>query len=271
VRQHVVDLGDGAAVRRAVEAIRPRYVFHLAACGTHRGDPAADDEQARINLLGMVNLISGCEALDYAALVHTGSSAEYGPRSTVMREDDPSAPATAYGIWKAAATAYASLVGRARGRPVVTLRLFTPFGPWDRPGRLVPYVITRALRGVPLELAQPTGVRDYVYVDDVVEAYLLAAGGAATLRGEVFNIAGGRQASVAEIVAEVLELTGSPVAVRWNASPPRPWDSERWEGDVSKAAGRLGWRPRHTVREGLARAIDWYRRHLDALPEEGLP
>jgi nucleoside-diphosphate-sugar epimerase len=105
-------------------------------------------------------------------------------------------------------------------------------------------------------MVAPWVARDFVYVDDVLDA-LLDFEAVARLRGEVFNLGTGVETTLAEVVELVRELTGSRSEVRWGALAPRQWDTDRWVADPSLAAERLGWRPRHGLREGLSKTAAW--------------
>jgi nucleoside-diphosphate-sugar epimerase len=105
-------------------------------------------------------------------------------------------------------------------------------------------------------MVAPRTVRDFVYVDDVVEA-IVNFSALTKLRGEVINLGSGIETSLQEVVATVQQLVGNRSEVRWGAMPSRSWDSTCWVAEVSRAAALLDWRPRHTLRQGLARMADW--------------
>jgi nucleoside-diphosphate-sugar epimerase len=105
-------------------------------------------------------------------------------------------------------------------------------------------------------MAAPDTARDFVYVDDVLDALLdIERLPAAT--GEVFNVGTGVQSTLRDVVAAVQAVVGDRSEVRWGAMPPRRWDTDRWQADVSKARAVLGWFPKHTLREGVARMAAW--------------
>jgi nucleoside-diphosphate-sugar epimerase len=252
---HRADLTDAEATREAVRAARPAAVLHLAAHGAYESQ--ADAEQIlRTNVLGTYNLLKASAGAGVKAFVNTGSSSEYGLKTEPMREGDRPEPNSIYAVAKAAQTHLCSLAARRRPMGVVTYRLFSVYGPWEEPTRLMPTLLRRARAGLPLEMVGPDVARDFVYVDDVVEA-LLDLPAAARLRGDVINLGTGVQTSLREVVEAVLEVTGARPEVRWGAMPPRQWDTDRWCADVSLARLLLGWVPRHTLRQGLARMAAW--------------
>ena len=110
-------------------AVRPERIFHLAAATVVAGATGSVEELIATNLLGTVNLVEAAEAIPYRAMVTTGDSFEYTASHQPLREDGACEPDTAHGITKLGATHFAQNVARARGRPIVTLRLFRHMGP----------------------------------------------------------------------------------------------------------------------------------------------
>jgi nucleoside-diphosphate-sugar epimerase len=173
-----------------------------------------------------------------------------------MRETARLAPNSVYAVAKAAQTHLASLVARRGAMAVVTFRLFSVYGPWEEPTRLLPTIIRRAAAGLPLEMAAPETARDFVYVDDVLDA-MLDVDRLPAVTGEVFNLASGIQSTLRDVVEAVQAVVGDRSEVRWGAMASRRWDTDRWQADVSRARTVLGWSPKHTLREGIARMAAW--------------
>jgi nucleoside-diphosphate-sugar epimerase len=255
LRRHEVALDDLEGLAGLVAAIRPRHVFHLAAATVVAGVAAGASELVGVNLLGTVNLLQACEAVPYAALVTTGDSFEYAPSPAPLREDEPCRPTSLHGITKLAATLHAQATARARNRPVVVLRLFSTYGPFDNPRRLVPRVIAGALAGSALLLSRPEIARDWIHVDDLVDLYLEAASRAESLGGGVFNAGTGRSTDLGEIVRIILGLTGGHAEARWGVFPVAEHDAYPWVADMHATFAAFAWRPQLTLEEGLRRTI----------------
>ncbi len=260
--QHLVaDLADPVATAHAVRRAKPTIIFHTATASTYGGMSADDRDMVRANLITTINLIEACAPLPYRCLVNTGSSSEYGPATKPMRETDLTEPRDGYAITKCAATHYASAAGRREKRPIVTLRLFTPFGPWDDPKRLMPTVICSALANRPLKLARPEIGRDFVYIDDVVTAYLAAIPRAKMLTGEIFNIGSGRQHTLADVARAVIAETKSKSKPIWGVTPASPQDNRFWQADIRKAKRFLKWQPKTSFQEGVRLTTAWLGEH----------
>jgi nucleoside-diphosphate-sugar epimerase len=256
LERHTADLTDPASLRTAVRRVRPRTIFHCASWGGHAGQTGG----AAIfgtNLAGTFHLLAACEEAGFDRFVHTGSSSEYGMKPPPMSEEDEPAPVDDYGASKAGATLWCRAAAISRGLPVVTLRLFSPYGPWDDPVRLIPSVSRAFLDGRSPLLASPSGERDFVYIDDVVDACLLAAS-VPSAAGEIINVGSGRQATVGEVVATLSRLIPGSPAPSWGAISPRPGPSA-WVAGIVKARRILGWEPKVSLEEGLLRTVEWMR------------
>lgn len=259
VQTHVADVRDAAALRTAITAARPEWVFHLAAATVVAGASGAARELIDVNLLGSANLLDACRDIGLRGLVTTGDSFEYTPSMGRLSEDSACHPGALHGITKLAATLCAGALARERGLPIVTLRLFSTYGPADHPRRVVPRIISGALAGTELLLSRPEIARDWVYVGDVVDLYLEAAGSAASRAGGVFNAGSGVPGSLGDLTALILRLTGSTATARWGAFPAPPHDDHPWIADPSLTFSHFAWRPKVSLEEGLARTIAAFR------------
>lgn len=256
LHRHEVSLADGPGLSGLVRSIRPDHIFHLAAATVVAGATGSDAELVNVNLVGTVNLIEACDDVDYAGFVTTGDSFEYTASIHPLREEEICRPDTLHGITKLSATLFAQGFARARSRPIVTLRLFSTYGPHDNPRRLVPRVIAGALSNSPIQLSRRDISRDWVYVDDVVELYLEAARRAAELRGEVFNAGSGTAVTIGEITDTLLRLTDSAAEARWGIFPAPPHDATPWIASTARTFGAFDWRPKTSLEAGLRATID---------------
>jgi nucleoside-diphosphate-sugar epimerase len=258
VTRHDADLTDAAAVAAAVAEARPAVIYHSAAYGGYAGE---DDARAIIdtNLRGTVNLLA---AASDACLIHVGSSSEYGLKTEPMREDMALEPATLYGVTKAAATLACRAAAQRTGRRIATARLFSPYGPMEAPGRLIPSVIRACLAGEDPEVTAGDQARDFVFINDAIDC-LLRMPAAVLSPGEVVNVGSGRQATVREVVERIVALTGAAVTPRWGAVATRQPETRTWVADITRAQARLGWTPATSLDDGLRATIVWMRDHAD--------
>jgi UDP-glucose 4-epimerase len=262
----LVNLEDRDAVAGAVRAIRPEWVFHLAA---HGGYSTQCDvgRMVATNISGSMALLDACVDTGVEAFVHTGSSSEYGYKDRAAREVARIEPNSAYAVTKAAATHYCQLVARQHGVNAVTARLYSIYGPFEEPARFIPRLVTYGLRGQLPPLVSPRTARDFVYVDDAVQAVLQIAVARPALPGAVYNVCSGIQydlASVVSIARKLMHVAAEPV---WSQMPPRPWDTETWIGSPDLMKHEIGWTSETTLEAGMQRTIDWFRDVPDWLRE----
>jgi len=268
VHEHRVDLRDYERLCKVVQDIRPKFIFH---CATYGGYPFQEEENKIIetNILGTINLLRALSDIDYRCFVNTGSSSEYGIKSKPMLEKDLLEPVNTYGASKAAATLFCQALATREKRPIVTLRLFSPYGPYEEPTRLIPAVIISCLRNENPRLSSPHGMRDFNFVEDIVDAYLKVIE-TPNIAGEIFNIGCGEQHSVGEVVDTIIKLSGRKVKPIWGNVSPRPNEPSIWQADISKAKELLGWHPRYGLREGLSKTIEWFEGNLKTYERKGL-
>lgn len=257
-----LDITDARAVEQAFGRVKPRTIFHLATYGAY---PTQQDvaRTIQVNVTGTWNLLSAAMNRGFDAFINTGSSSEYGFKDHPLSEEERLEPMTHYAITKATATMMCQAMGRTKQLPIITLRPFSVYGYWEEPPRLVPWVIKACLTGTNPTLTTPNPVRDFVFTEDFVDAYLLAAENAARFPGEVFNIGSGIQTTVGDMVERIIRFTDSKVKPEWEKIHNPRIEPEHWCADATKARTMLGWRPKHDLDQGLVRTIDWLREHVD--------
>jgi dolichol-phosphate mannosyltransferase len=258
-RLHEGDLCDCASVDRIVRQARPELVFHCAVYGAYSWQESAE-RMVQTNVLGTMNLLQACLAAGVEGVVNTGSSSEYGYKDHAPAEDEWLEPNSEYALTKASATMYCRWLAQSKSFAVTTLRLYSVYGPYEDPGRLIPTLIRCGLAGKLPPLVHPEIARDYVSVDDVCRAYLLAAarppGGEA---GAIYNVGTGTQTSIREAVEIARRTLGLTCEPEWGSMPDRRWDTSTWVADARKIERDLGWRPAHTFEQGFRRMIEWCR------------
>ena len=249
-----VDLTDPAATADAVRRVDPDAAFLLAA------SRAAATPAERAATMA-VNAGSGAWVVDALgdrcrAVVQLGSSTEYAQAGGPMDEHTPLRPRGFFGATKAAGSVLVAATASARGVRAAVLRAFQIYGPDDHPHRLVPAVLRAARTGDVLPMTAPGMRRDWIHVDDVVEACVRAALGDHLPAGQVLNIGTGRQVANEELVATVERVSGRIIRLAPGAHPGCPWDTGSWVCDPSLARRLLGWEAKVPLDDGLARCWD---------------
>lgn len=254
----IVSLSDLDAIRQFMRRAKADWIFHLAVYGAY---PTQNDWKQMIetNVTGTYNLLQAARETGFEAFINTGSSSEYGYKATAPSEDELVEPNSDYAVSKVAATLKCALAGRADKLPVCTLRLYSVFGPFEQPTRLMPALAISGLRGTLPPLVDPSVARDFVYIDDVVSAYIAAANNASRFPGHVFNVGSGIQTTLGEAVAAArseFRISEEPV---WGTMPSRSWDTNAWVSDNRKIVRELGWQPKTSFAQGLAKFGRWLK------------
>ena len=257
VQLHEVDFTDEEVLTHVVGNIRPDWIFHLAAHGAY---PSQTDLQQMVqtNIMGTINLVEACLRTGFEAFVNTGSSSEYGFKDYAPSETEWLEPNSHYAVTKASATLYCCYTAQSRGVHIPTLRLYSVYGPYEEPTRLMPTLIIRGLKGELPPLVNPDVAHDYVYVEDVIEAYLLSATQPNQKLGAVYNVGTGVQTSLhqaVDIARRVMNIRVEPV---WETMSNRKWDINVWVADNQKIRAELGWQPRHTFEQGFRLMLNWF-------------
>jgi UDP-glucose 4-epimerase len=254
---HKLSITDAAALTSAVMAFRPELICHLAAQIDVRVSVDAPAEDARINILGTVNLLEAARAAGARVLFASSGGALYGRDAPIPSlEDVLPLPESPYGIAKYCAEQYIGLSNRLHGTRHAVLRLANVYGPRQDPAGeagVITIFCASALAGQEATIyGDGTQTRDYVYVGDAVRAFLAAADNG---RPGTWNIGSGVEVSVLDLVALIGDVAGREMRPRFAA--PRPGELHRSAVAVDRAASELGWRAATPLGEGVRRVYRW--------------
>jgi len=257
---HEIDLSNTAAIRSLIPAIKPNIIYHLAAYG---GMP--NELQSTmvydVNFYGTINLIQACKEIGFDCFINTGSSSEYGMKQEPMDEAMAPEPLSDYGVAKAAATHYCQKEALFNKLPIYTIRPFSVYGDYELSTRLMPTIIVNALANKPITLSSKTHVRDFIYIHDLINAYLKITERRPS-HAHIFNIGSGQQSTIADVVSQVQSIMGRQLNVVWGSAAARPWEPTRWQANTHRAQTVLEWRPAHTLEQGLQASIAWFNANL---------
>src|SRR5687768_5945066 len=253
---HTVDLKDRRVVQRAVTAIRPHWVFHLAAYGAYATQTTLE-RMVGTNIWGCIHLLDACHDAGVEAFINAGSSSEYGHLDHAASENDRLEPNSHYAITKATATHYCQFTARAKNVNAVTVRLYSVYGPFEAPGRLIPTLMVHGLHGQLPPLVSPQTARDFVYVDDAVDAMMTLAAAPSVPRGAIYNVCTGVQTTMREVVDLARAAMRVPAEPAWGTMPERAWDTNVWVGSPARLEREIGWRAPTDLAEGFHRTLQW--------------
>ena len=254
--------GDLADRDSVYDAVRDRdIVFHLGALIAIPYSYLAPESYVRTNMFGTMNVLQAVRELGVGRMVHTSTSEVYGSAQTIpMTEAHPLVGQSPYSATKIAADKLAESYHRSFETPVVTLRPFNTFGPRQSARAVIPSICMQLLAGRPVKLGDTRPTRDFVFVDDTVDAFL-RCGITPGIEGQTLHTGGGREVRIGDLPAMIAEAAGLPFEVVSDETRMRPPASEveRLIADASLAKARIGWAPRISVEEGLARTVAFIR------------
>lgn len=249
------DILSNASVKAIFDKYEPQTIFNLAAYGAYA-------KQNNTNLIyetnvsGTVNLLQNCSPS--MVYIHAGSSSEYGFNCTSPKETDPVEPNSHYAVSKVSAAYMIQFYAKVHGINALNLRLYSIYGDWEEPDRLIPRLIEKVRQGQLPNFVSPDISRDFVYIDDCVAAFIQAAlRSDEQTRGKSFNIASGQKTTIRDLVATVQQEFNLRVAPAWGSMPNRGWDLAEWYGDPTAAQEELGWQVQTTLAEGLRKYYNW--------------
>lgn len=264
------DVRDAERVAGAVEGCD--VVFHLAALIGIPYSYVAPESYVQVNVQGTINVATACHRHGVERLVHTSTSETYGTAITApISEDHPLQPQSPYSASKIGGDMMALSFHHAFELPVAVVRPFNTYGPRQSTRAVIPTILSQLHKGAKeIRLGATSPTRDFNYVEDTVSGFLAVAAAERAI-GEVVNVGSGREISIGDLVALLIEITGSPAEIVTEESRLRPAGSEveRLLCDNARALEWTGWKPQVSLEEGLRRTSDWVREHLDELDTAG--
>lgn len=257
-----VDLQDRERLDSVMQKLKPEWIFHLATYGAY--SQQNDVHQiVQTNTVGTVNLLESAVKAGFEVFVNTGSSSEYGFKDHPPQENEYLEPNSHYAVSKAFATQYCRYVAQSKKMNLYTLRLYSVYGPYEEPTRFIPTIICYGCKGLLPPLVNPHVARDYIYVDDVVDAYVQVAENRQQELGAVYNVCSGKQTSIHDVVEIAKHILHIDVEPKWGTMPDRIWDTHVWVGNNSLLCKQLGWSPRCQLEDGFARTKAWLMENAD--------
>lgn len=256
VHVHSVDIKNPAKVSEVVSISKPDWIFHLAVHGAYSWQNQ-DGDILCTNVLGTMNLLQASIKQGFDAFINTGSSSEYGFKYHAPQENEWLEPNSTYSASKIAASLFCEHQAKSTNTRIATMRLYSVYGPWEEPKRLMPSLLIHGIQGLYPPLTSPDTARDYIYIDDVVDAYLIAAEKIKPGIGDIYNVGSGIQTSISELVNITDHIFPSRGLPRWGSMPNRNWDTNTWVSNPKKLITDLNWTPKTNLTKGLHLFTAW--------------
>lgn len=260
---HAIDLRDATAVCQIIADVRPNIIFHLAAVVDSTRDYGTGIQCLESNTAGTLNLLRASEQLSGVRLVLASTEEVYGGNRRPFSERQTPKPPSPYAISKVAAELLCMYHATHWDATAVVLRIGTTYGPGQSETRFIPQLVLAALNGTDLKLNSGQKRRDYVFIDDVVHALVLAGEVPLRQRAVIVNVGGGRAVSLAEFAKLIIRSANGISDIRYDAIPERHDEASEWLMDLTRAKRLLGWQPVTDIENGIERLVSFIRRRGD--------
>jgi len=257
------DLRDYHILMKIIRDLKPQYVFHLAAISPVSYSFENPFEYMEINTTGTINLaeINLRHNKRLQKFLFAGTPEEYGIQETYpIKETAPLRPASPYGISKVAADLYLQYMHQAYEFPVTILRHANCYGRRDQTHFVIESIVTQMLTQEEICLGDPEPVRDFLYITDVINAYIQSS--LPHAQGVVYNFGWCHGYSIKEVVETAQKITGFDGDIHWNTLPKRALEIPSMVLDSAKAWKELGWTPEIGLAGGLKKVRDYWKEKI---------
>lgn len=249
------DIVSNYSVQEVFKTYQPKTIFNLAAYGAY-------SKQKNViltyetNVIGTVNLLENMTS--DMVYIHAGSSSEYGFNCTTPKETDTLEPNSHYSVSKVSAAYLIQFYARIHEKNAINLRLYSIYGDWEEPDRLIPKLIESVRQHKLPNFVSKDISRDFVYMSDCVEAFIDSAlKMSAEIRGKSYNIASGVKTTIGDLVEICRQEFGILEEPSWGTMQNRAWDLTEWYGDPSEAKKDLDWEAKTPLNVGLKQYSHW--------------
>jgi NAD dependent epimerase/dehydratase len=258
------DLRDASSVDRELKGCE--IVFHLGALIAIPYSYINPSDYIQTNVFGTTNVLNACLKHRIKKMIHTSTSEVYGSAQYLpIDENHPLCGQSPYSASKIGADKIVESYYRSFNLPVITIRPFNTYGPRQSARAIIPTIISQALsKNSAINLGTFFTSRDFNYIDDIVQAFVMVADSTNCL-GEVINIGSGIEVTIKQLITEISNILGKRLKIRQDVARLRPKKSEveRLVADSGKAKKLLGWKPKVKLNNGLIKTIMWIKRYLN--------
>ncbi len=261
------DIRDEEFVNKTFKQVKPEYVFHIAAYGV---DSRQKDYvvAASSNIIGTINLLNAAIRYEGKKFLGTGTSMQYGNKEGIIDEECKLTPNNIYGSSKAASTIISHQIAAENNLSIATLVPFGVFGEKEGSHKFFPHIILSALKNKDVELTLCEQFRDYCYIENIIDGFLLAAKNN-LIKNEIMNIGSGTVNQLKYYVDMIFKHIPTDKKPMYGAIPYRKNDLWCPKPNISIIQALLGWEPQIALEDGVRRTIEWFSKNLDKYDVEG--
>ncbi|OXT09503.1 hypothetical protein CE561_00630 [Thermoanaerobacterium thermosaccharolyticum] len=252
------DISDINSLSKIFEKNKIDMVYHLATF--YKSSHIVDDINPMINtnILGLINLLELCKKYSVKKIINTGTCFEYKFNKNLLNEEDDLSPWNLYALTKITSENIIDYYSKENGIRAVTLRLFPPYGPKDNINKLIPYIIIKALKNEKIEITKGEQRWDYIFVDDIIDAYLKLLTYMPNGH-EIYNVGTGTTKSIKNIIETISAILNKKLNVEYGAKEYRKNEIFYMKADITKIKNTLGWFPKTNLYDGLTKTLNYYR------------
>jgi nucleoside-diphosphate-sugar epimerase len=251
------DISDKSNLAKIITKIKPQAIIHLATYSQYRKQ-GEFEQMVETNIKGTLNLLEASKNINYEIFINTGSSSEYGIKDKAMKETDILEPVSFYAATKSSATLLCQVFSKEYNKPIVTLRPFSVYGPFEENNRFIPTITKAVFENKTIKITPGDQRRDFIYIDDIIDIYIKAISCGKKLSGQILNMGTGIEYTNDEVVQALFKIANKKVKIEKGTYPKRIWDSPHWVADITKTKKLLNWKPRFTLEQGLRYTYNWF-------------
>jgi UDP-glucose 4-epimerase len=254
------DISETEKIMEIFSDFKPDILIHLATYYTVEHTPSEIPVITRTNVTGTLNLLEASKENSVDLFINTSSCFVYSVSDDKISEDAELNPLNLYALSKIESEQACALYSEKYHLKTITFRLFPPYGPADNPSKLIPFIIKNLLEDKKLEMTSGKQEWDFIYVEDVVDAYLKLIKNYGKIKSnEIFNLGTGKSTSIREVLNILNRFIGGQGEAIWGAIPHRKNEIWNIRADISKSDKILNWEPKTALEDGLKLTFDWYK------------
>lgn len=254
-----MDLTNPEEVKKTVEEIKPQAIIHTGAIVNLSRSLDIASKCIDINLKGSLHLLEACKNIRLKTFIFISTEEVYGAGPIPFVESQLPDPPSMYSVTKLAVERLSASYAAETGFRVRSIRMATMYGPGNRESRFIPSLIRQAISGAPMLLNSGTKKRDYIYIDDAVDAVCKSLSSERGNRAETINIGGGTSYSLLDLARLVKESAGSSSEIQTHAFPDRVNEADEWLMDITNAENLLEWTPKTSLQEGISKTVKFWK------------
>ncbi|MFA5049563.1 MAG: GDP-mannose 4,6-dehydratase [Candidatus Micrarchaeia archaeon] len=257
-----LDITNKEKVLDFFKKIKPDIIFHLAADICRDREVINFQNLIDTNVLGLLHLLESLFILEYKVpIIIAGTAEEYGNGKLPFKEEMRENPVSPYSFSKAMATHMAKTFYNIYSFPIAILRATVAYGPGQKGNMFIPSIIQTIAGNNDFEMTQGEQTRDFIFIEDLVQAYLYAGLSMDKIAGKIINIGYGKSYKIKDVAKKIGKLMDKTNSIRYGVKPYRPSEVMDYSVDITRAKKLLGWEPKTDLDNGLKKTIGNFDGH----------